>query len=317
MKILVTGATGFVGSFLVPELQKKGHTVYALGNTKLPTYPGASGFKGNLVEKNFLDSLDIQPDIVIHLAALMLSQPHQKEDLFKLAKVGTENLVRFCEKNKVQKIIFTSSTVALGAGSSPDDLIDEESKCKIPNWDDFANVKAKQIAENIIVQSKLNWSIVYSGLIYGPRDWEKTIRKANKPILNGRMPFYFPGGVNINSIENFVQGISLVLEKAPPQSRYILAGENITNKDFFSLLAISNGKKPPRFLFPKGILLFLGKLNSVFNTNSPLNSESIEMLLAYHWCSSTKAQKELGYLPGNAEVAINSSTQWIIANNGL
>ncbi len=317
MKILVTGATGFVGSFLVPELKKKGHVVYALGHSKEPQFVNVTGFKGNLTDKSFLGSLDLEPDVVIHLAALMLTDPRQKNDLFQLAEAGTKNLVHFCEKKKVRKIIFTSSTVALGVCSSQSDLINEDYQCKIPNWTDFANVKAKRIAEEIIVKSNLDWSIAYSGLIYGPRDWEKIIRKANKPILNGRMPFYFPGGVNINSIENFIAGISLILEKAPSHSRYILAGENITNKDFFSILAASNQKKPPRFLFPEGLLRFLGKMSSAFNKNSALNSESVEMLLAYHWCSSEKAQKELGYLPGCAESAINSSTKWILENHGL
>ncbi len=317
MKILVTGATGFVGSYLVPELQKNGHVVYALGHSKEPKFAGVTGFKGDLTDKKFLDSLDLEPDIVIHLAALMMTLPQQKKDLFQLAEAGTENLVRFCEKEKVKKIIFTSSTIALGASSSPNDLVNEDSQCKIPNWTDFANVKAKRIAEDIIIKSNLDWSITYSGLIYGPRDWEKAIRKANKPILNGRMPFYFAGGVNINSIENFIAGLLLILEKAAAKSRYILAGENITNKDFFAFLAASNQKTPPRLLFPKELLRFLGKITSAFNKNSALNSESIEMLLAYHWCSSEKAQKELGYLPGLAQPAINSSTKWILETHGL
>lgn len=311
MKILVTGASGFIGTHLVPELISHGHAVTALGFKTLPNFQGAENLQGDITNRELMDKITLQKEVVIHLAAVMQTQPSQNNELIKVNVQGTENLVRACEKNQVRRFIYTSSTVSLGASYDGSSLIDEKYQNSIVGWNQFSNVAAKKKAEDLITTSQLDWNIIHFGLVYGPGDWKKSIRKSNLPVLKGRMPFYFSGGVNINSVKNLTQGLILVLSCAKPKERYILGGENITNKEFFKILAHSAHQKAPSICFPGSIFRGLGKLNSYFRINSVINLESVEMLLSYHWCSSQKAIQDLGYQPGNALTAISSSTEWI------
>lgn len=311
MKVLVTGATGFVGSHLVPFLLKKNIEVMAQGYQQKPDFK-CSNVQGDLRDPAFVTQITKNVEAVIHLAGLMMTQPDQKTDLMSLAAVGTENLVRAFEENHVQKILFTSSTVALGATTDGKILLSEEQPLEPPGWSNFYNVQAKRLAEEILKKSKLDYRITYSGLLYGAGDWKKKIRKANKPILKGKMPFYFSGGVNVNTIESFIDGLWRVFQSSQSRTRTILSGENITNQQFLTYLAESAGKKPPRYLFPSFALKALSALRL-----SSLNPESVGTLLAYHWCDSSQAQKELGYVPGQARLAIKNSTEWILQNEQL
>lgn len=312
MKILVTGASGFVGSHLVPALIHKGHVVTGLWNQNKPPFQIPLR-QGDLTDFEFVDQAVKGHDAVIHLAANMRIKPHQDRSFLQEALKSADNLVKACEKHSVQKILFTSSTVALGATQRGQPLITETFKTESPQWDKFINVKAKREVEKIILSSTLDSTIIYSGLLYGAGDWNKSIRKSNKALLKGRMPFYFSGGVNVNQIENFIEGLILAFEKNGNRKKFILGGENISNQIFFSLLAQSAGQTKPKYRFPSFILRSIAKLN----TGSVLNIESIETLLAYHWCDSSSAIRELGYKPGSAQIAIQKSTDWIVSHGNL
>lgn len=326
MEVLVTGATGFLGSWLVPRLIKEGHKVRILRRKTSDT----SDLEGLELDHRIGDVTDYKSLLeaasgvgaIFHLAGVIAYEPEKRKAMEKVNVGGTQNVVNVCKELNISKLLYLSSVVAIGASFDGNPL-NEETEFNI-NHLNLGYFDTKREAEEIVklaVRNEgLNAMIVNPSTIYGRGDAKKGSRKTQLKVAQGKFPFYTPGGVNVVAVEDVVDGILLAFEKGKPGRRYILSGENISIQKLFTLIAQEAGVKPPKILLSKIALSTIGKLGDYFKplgVKWPINSENAWTAVLYHWFDNKRAKEELGWNPRPSQHALHESVEWMKENNLL
>jgi len=325
-KILVTGANGFLGSWVVRRLLNEGHQVYSL----VRKTSDLSELKGIQTEYVYGDVTDLHSllasfqgmDAIFHLAGVIAYKKSDRPQMDRVNVEGTRNVVEACRAAHVKRLVHLSSVVAIGASFSPDQILNEESPYNISHLNlGYFETKhqAEQIVKEAVQKNRLDAVILNPSTIYGPGDARKGSRKTQLKVAQGKFKFYTSGGVNVVAVEDAVDGIVSAWKKGRSGERYILAGENLLIKELFELIASEAGQEPPRRLLPTPVLHglgFVGDLMSSWGLKSPISRENAWTSTMYHWFDSSKAQRELDFKPRPAQMAISQSVKWI-KENGL
>ena len=321
-KALITGATGFVGSWLTKRLIKDGYDVIApVRNIKKAQELNSEG--ATLEPYSLTDSKSInsifkkhQPDIVFHLAGYIAYKKEERQKMYEANVTGTQNIVSACTKYKTSKLIYMSSVVAIGAGQNKNDVLDEMSPFNVGQYD-FGYFETKKEAESIVMAAHkkegLHAICLNPSTIYGPGDMLKGSRKAQLKAAKGKMPFYPKGGVSIIHIEDLISAVMASITKAKPGERYILSGENISLKELFSIISKAAKVQPPKIGLNRPVMLtiaYLFKGLGILGIKAPLSVENAYIASMYHWFDNTKATNTLGLVTRPAEEIIKESVLW-------
>lgn len=321
MKVLVTGANGFLGSWVTRSLVNEGHEVYALVRPK----SDISELKGVACKYVHGDVTDIPSlleackgmDAVFHLAGVIAYKKSDRALMEKVNVQGTENIVQVCREYKVGRLVHLSSVVAVGAGKDPSQVLNEDSNFNVHDLDlgyFETKHKAEQIVKAACDKNEIDAVILNPSTIYGFGDAKKGSRKMQLKVAQGRFHFYTPGGVNVIAVEDAVQGILSAWKKGKKGERYILAGENILIKDLFTMIAQEAGVKPPSRVIPVPVLHIMGAIGDgleLLGLKGPFSRENAWTSSMYHWFDSSKARKELDFNPRPAKEAVHNSVQWM------
>lgn len=321
-KVIVTGANGFLGSNLCKKLIAHGYDVSVivrknsdiseLKDLKLTYYYGdvtdiaslKEAFKGH--------------DYVLHLAGLISYKKYDRQKMYQINVVGTENVIHACLSTGIEKLLHLSSVVTIGSSFLPH-IHNEQSEYKIKNLD-LGYFETKLEAEKKVMaasQLKSLFTIcVNPSTIYGFADAKKGSRSNQIKVAQGKLGFYTGGGVNVVSVDDVTDGIILALEKGSNGERYILANENITIKELFQMIARSAGKPAPERHLPTFLLHVAGWIGD--RIKKGLSSENAYTASMYHWFDNSKAKRELGFAPKkSAQQAIDDSVSWMKQNGYL
>lgn len=325
-KVLVTGANGFLGSWVTRKLIENGHETYALvrKTSDLSELEGVpcKYLYGDVTDLESLKVAFKDMDSIFHLAGLIA---YKKSDRAKMDYVnvgGTRNVIEACAHHKIRRLVYLSSVVAIGAGFSSKEVLNENSKYNIKHLN-LGYFETKRQAEILVKQAcdnkRIDAVILNPSTIYGPGDAKKGSRKTQLKVAQGTFKFYTSGGVNVVAVEDAVQGIYSAWLKGRTGERYILAGENLYIKELFALIAKAAGQEPPKMLLPGFILHLIGIIGDTlgrFGFPAPVSRENAWASTLFHWFDSTKAQAELDFKPRPAEIAISQSVVWM-KENGL
>ena len=257
MKVLVTGATGFLGGHLVEALLHHGHQVVAMArqgsDTELLDRLRVEIRRADLGDVESLQKALLGTDIVIHLAAYYTFSG--KKEMYDRVNVqGTRNLLEAMERANVRSIIYCSSTEAMGP--THDGAADENSPC-LPYYE---YGRSKLRAENLVSKASakgIEHVILRPSGVYGPRNLDdvsywfittfaKTI--ASKFIIgDGKKVLQF---VHVSDV---VQGFILALERfqAVKGRTFIISDSRAYSyEEIYAILAVIFGKDPPVMHIP-------------------------------------------------------------------
>jgi GDP-4-dehydro-6-deoxy-D-mannose reductase len=180
MRCLVTGASGFIGSYLVEFLLQKGHSVCASGQTFGPRSPSLIGdvviSKGNIQDSDYLDTLLMKhvPEVIFHLAAQ--SSPgislHESELTFKVNAIGTGNLLDAILRAKLNPKIMLASSSAVYASTTSSECINEDHPTDPSSPYGSSKLLSEKIAKSYIKKNELNIAIARPFFLIGPRKVE-------------------------------------------------------------------------------------------------------------------------------------------------
>lgn len=321
MKVLVTGANGFLGSWVTKALAHEGHEVYALVRPK----SDISELNGVECRYVYGDVTDIPSllesfkgmDSIFHLAGVIAYKKSQRAQMERVNVQGTINVVEVCRECKIRRLVYLSSVVAIGAGYTASDVLNEQSNYNISDLD-LGYFETKHRAEQFVKaacdKNEIDAVILNPSTIYGAGDAKKGSRKMQLKVAQGKLKFYTSGGVNVVAVEDVVAGILSAWKKGRKGERYILSGENILIKDLFALIAKEAGARAPSIEFPNLVLHTVGIIGDTMEKlglKGPLSRENAYTATMFHWFDSQKAQNELDFHPRPAQFAIHNSVQWM------
>lgn len=302
MKALITGATGFLGSALAQHLRANDHDV-------IP-------FKGDVRDEAAVRDAVAGQDVVFHLAAVVAVKPSQRPLLKSVNVEGTANIVAALRGRSV-RLVHVSSVAAVGFSREPGEPLDETHRQTL-SWSDFPNNASKRESETRVLEAasrgEIDGVVVNPSLIYGPGDARKAARQGNVQIAHGKFPFYFSGGVNVVGIDDVIAGLVAARERGRRGERYILAGENVTNRELFKWIAQEAGVPEASRALPASLLRILGTGADLLHLDSALNRETAAVATLYHWFSNEKARRELDFRPGSSRDAVARSVRWMKEN---
>lgn len=318
--MLVTGATGFVGTNLVRSLTCQGELVRILRRHTSNTF----GLEGLPIQEYYGDLLDLCSvrnavkgcTRIFHLAAPVHIGPFGGPSLRHTHLKGTDNLVRAALDEGVERFVFTSSGVTVGFGSR-DCPATEQSNFDMADLR-IPYIDVKKEAEEVVldyVAAGLPAIIVNPGYIFGP--WDKSPKLNQLLILaaKGRLIFYFEGGLSVVDVADVVKGHLLAMEHGTIGERYILSNQNVTYQEFFTILNAFVRKRPPRFRIPLSMLLAGGfvaeGLGKLLGLNPSFSSSVARLYSRGHYMSSEKASLQLGYSVTPIEHSLERTFSWL------
>lgn len=239
--VLVTGATGFIGSRLVSALLEKNYSVSTLIRPGKNTDVKADKIIGDLTDSD-LDFEGKSFDCVFHLASCTPLEKNSKV-LEKVNLTGTKNLFEAIN-GKTKSIIYISG---LGVFGEPGDKVIDESAPRNPNTK-FVSIRleAEKYLEKECRENGIDFSVVYFGDVYGSKGWFYDILVKRLEKKSFRLPSggkYFKGFV---SVDDAVGSMIAVFEKQAFGEAFIVAdSEPALFKDFVNFTADQIGAKHP------------------------------------------------------------------------
>jgi len=309
IKVLVTGASGFIGSHLVERLVKEGFEVSAFVREndhikrkdafELLEKLDVEIFRGDLLDTESLVEAVRKIDVVFHLAAIARPMEIPDEDYFKINERGTDNLFQACVGEGIRKVVMMSSVSAVGP-SLDGNAVNEETDCKPVDVYGWSKLAQEKVAFNYIKRG-LNVVLLRPPMVFGPRDLEmlklfKIIDMGLFPIRSDNKCFEFL------YVGNLVEACLLALKEGKKGEAYHVSnGEHYSiNQLIESISKAENGKVFPIFL-PGVAFSYLGHLvevvAKVFNFHPPFKHDTVEWMTEPYWYSDIGKIKDLGYLP--------------------
>jgi dihydroflavonol-4-reductase len=320
MKVLITGATGFVGSWLTREMLNLGHEVRVLSRSGKANFEFPADnieiCKGDINDFEAVKNATKGVDSVFHLAGVVGYSKKMLPEMIRANVDGTRCIVNASIANNIKRFVHMSSVTAVGASFDGKKPLNEESPFNVAHLH-LGYFDTKLAAEKIVKQAfldkKLDVVIVNPSTIYGPGDATKGSRKTQLKVARGEMPFYTDGGVSVIHVGDLISGVLAAWQKGRSGERYILSGDNITIKELFETIASCAGVSAPTQKMPNLVLSGLGWLGDCLanvGLKGPISSENAWTARLFHWFDNSKAKNELGLTTKSARIAIQESVDW-------
>lgn len=332
MKILVTGASGFIGSALVKALSEQGHQVFALmrGTSSSKNLEGLKyeRLTGDLFNSASLVAACSNAEVIFHLAGL-ITAPNRKE-YFRYNAEGTRNLaLAAIESGTPKKLIHVSSLAASGPSCSLNPKLETDPDAPVSSYGE-SKLRAELYLDEL--KDKLPFISFRPPMVYGPHDQAvffiiKTVARQWMPLLPSKTAtghkYYSSIHVDdlVQALTKSLEAPSSIFEKG--ERFFISDGQIYTYERILSMMAKELNVKPITFKIPEVAVRLLAQVGSVatdyLNLNTPLNRDKLNELIPDYWiCSTEKAKELLKYSPKyNMETGLAHTIAWYKLNGWL
>lgn len=275
--ILITGATGLVGSHLIKELAKTNSNIIALYNKTKPSADlekFAEWKQVDILDIVALEEVMIGVKQVYHCAAMVSFNAKDKNQIHHLNIEGTKNVVNACLNNRVEKLVHVSSVATLDRFKDGE-LINERMQGNVDDKENSEYAKSKTASEMEVwraIGEGLNAVIVNPSIILGAANWDNSSTAIFKNCYN-EFPWYTNGSNGFVDVEDVVKAMIGLMNSNISNERFIVSGWNLSYKELFDTVAKNFNKKQPSKLatpFLSAIAWRVEKLKSLFTGKNPL-----------------------------------------------
>ncbi|MGF7231290.1 NAD-dependent epimerase/dehydratase family protein [Arachidicoccus sp.] len=244
--ILVTGASGLVGSHLLNVLSIKDSRIIAICRN----IPQDADTRFDWISCDILDVTALREimkgvDKIYHCAAIVSFNPKMRKELLQINIEGTANVVNAAIENGVKKMLYVSSVAAIGEAERDGKIIHEALEWKKENASAYG--LSKHYAEMEVwrgISEGLKAVIINPSVILGCADWDKGSAEIFKTVYN-EFPWYTEGVHGFVDVKDVAKAAVMLMDHDVSAERFILNGINISYKDLFFKMAAAFNKKPP------------------------------------------------------------------------
>jgi len=307
MQYLITGATGFIGPYLIKKLIAQGHTCRCLvrpgSEEKVPASLGVEIITGDITRPETLAGIAANTDRLLHLATLgHMSNFTVTEKMFYAINVqGTRNVMQEALKSGVKKIVHCSSVAAMGICSKVP--ANEKTPCNPHHPYGRSKLEAEKQVLQMVSEEGLPAVITRFSMVYGPGD-SRDILKLTRMVKKGMLPRVGnrPKLTPLIHVKDAVDGLLLAAEKGRPGEIYLIT--NRQSEPFDRIRKIIHDaldSKRPAIYVPEWATLAMAtvveKAFTWAGKSPPFSRKNIESTLADRVFSVEKAVNELGFDP--------------------
>src|SRR5437588_2720266 len=321
MKVLVTGATGFVGSHVAQALAAQGTDLRFLvrPSSRMENIAclNSERVTGDLRDPDSLKKAMQGCEFVFHVAADYRLWVRDPEQMYRSNVEGTRAIIRAAQESGVRRVIYTSSVATMGF-TTTGHIASETSPVSIKEMVGHYK-RSKFMAEQIAIEAGkngVNVVVVNPTTPVGEQDIKPTpTGRIIVDFLKRNFPAYVDTGLNVVDVKEVARGHLLAMEKAVPGERYILGGENLTLKQILDKLAALTGLPSPTMKVPHAVALGFAALDQFFvgtilRKEPRATIDAVKMGRKKMFASSAKAERELGYKILPVEDAIRRAIDW-------
>lgn len=309
--ILITGATGLLGSRLLYDLVSAGQRVRAMKRPSSRMICTDRYFEGSALNHPLIEWVDADLDDIFsvesalegitdvyHCAAKVSFQPGDREMMQRTNASGTANLVNLCLEKNIRKFCHVSSVAAIGR--TGDGIIrNEESDWKTSGHNSFYAV-SKYSAEREVwrgIAEGLSAVIVNPGLIIGPGNWKTDSSMIIRKVWKG-LSFYTDGVNGLIDVADASKSMISLMNSDIHSERFILVAENFPLREMVNIIADTLGKKRPVIHagpFLTSLAWRAEYLRSLFNNSKPvITRETAASAQHKSYYSNEKIRKATG-----------------------
>jgi dihydroflavonol-4-reductase len=320
-QVLVTGASGFVGSAVAKALAEGGFAVRALVRASSPR-SHLAGLGLEFVEGDVRDAQSVRRAMagvryVFHVAADYRLWARNPSEIAATNVEGTRTVMGEALRAGVERIVHTSSVATLALR---DDGIPVDETCPLAESNAIgaykrSKVASERIVQDMIARDRLPAVIVNPSTPVGPRDIKPTpTGRVVVEAASGRIPGYVDTGLNLVHVDDVAAGHLAALRQGRIGDSYILGGENVMFSQLLADVAAIVGRAPPRWHLPRRALIplaYAAEGVAWITGREPLvTRDGLRMARYRMFFSSAKAERELGYRPRPYREGLTHAIDW-------
>lgn len=320
MKILITGATGFVGSHIVRALNARDQAPRVLYRSlaKLQALEGLrfEAVRGDLDDIDSLERACEGCEIVFHVAAKAdYWKDDDKSALWRINVDGTRNVLRAARASRARRVIFTSSASTIGI-LPEGQLADENVPFSLPPqrfYYAWTKVKAEEVVSEFVADG-LDVVILNPAVIIGPGDLNAI--SGSFIIETARYGWAVPissGGLSVIDARDVARAHINAIEHGRSGERYILTKANLSYRDWFRLIARACGVRAPIFSTPDALLEAIARLIETargLGINTPMDANQTRLGSSFVYFDGGKAQRDLFMPEIDIETSLRDTWRW-------
>ena len=322
--VLVTGATGFVGSAVARALIATGRRVRALSRPSSDRR-NLAGLDVEIAEGSLEDAASLAKAVsgcgaLYHVAADYRLWVRDPQAMYRANVEGTRALMMAALAAGVERVVYTSSVAVLGlhtdgtaadetTPSTLDDMVGPYKRSKF-----LAEAEVRRLVE----AQRLPAVIVNPSTPIGPRDIKPTpTGRMIVEAASGRMPAFVDTGLNLVHVDDVARGHLLAEERGRVGERYILGGENLSLAEILRRIAAIVGRTPPKVRLPLPVVWPVAAVaeawGRVTGKEPMVTFDSLRMARKKMYFSAAKAERDLGFHARPANAALADAIQWFQA----
>jgi len=314
--VLLTGSTGFLGRHVADALIEAGYPVLALVRRLGPERTGLRQVEGDLEDRASIERALEKVAAVVHVAGLVSAAARDRRRLFAVNAIGARNLLDAAMVAGTRRIVFTSSTSAVGAlrEDRPEAALNEEAVFDLEDLD-VPYLQSKRLAHEAALRARERGApvvVLSPSFVLGPGDRRLTSSELVDAFVRRRLPGYLAGGFNVVDVRDLARAYVSALEHRDPAPHYILAGvDNLNARQFFEGLARCSGIAAPRLPLPRWVALLAGHCAQRVAPGGSLSAASVRLGSLYWYFDASLARRELGLSTRPLDQTLRSAVDWV------
>lgn len=311
MRVLITGATGFLGEHLVEALVEAGDVeVRALVRrpTKRLRELGVEMVTGDLEAHETLGAAMAGCEGIYHLAGLVSRRPEDGQKMMRLHVDGTRHLLQAAVAAGVRRVVLASSSGTVAVSEEPEPIPDETwpyATRLVGGWPYYlSKIYQEKLAfehgQGHGHKAGIEVVAVNPSLLLGPGDYRMSSTGDVARFLRREIPAVPSGGVNFVDVRDAARATAVAMRKGRAGERYLLGGPNWSCAEFFGRLERASKVRGPWLRVPRrvsraGAVVLEELYKKAGRGEPPVDRISVEMGEVYWYCDSSKAERELGF----------------------